>query len=65
MKGATVAKHAGIRSLRVTLPPALAALRRQVVARGRWQLLQRRMQTDLWGISSGQNSAGSFSAPAF
>lgn len=65
VKGATVAKHAGKHGLRVTLPPALAALGRRVVARGRWQLLQRRTETDLWAISSGQNSAGRLSAPAF
>lgn len=65
VKGATVAKHAGIHRLWVTLPPALAALWRRVVARVRWQLLQRRTETNRWGISSGQILAGCFSAPAF
>lgn len=36
-----------------------------LVARVRWQLLQRCVVTDLWGISSGQTPVGCYSAPAF
>lgn len=69
VKGNTVAKHAGIHGLWVTLPLVLAALEgffffAGFVARVRWQLPQRCMVTNLRGISSGQTPVGCYSAPA-